>query len=948
MKYTGITLTATYDVRLVILSIVIAIFGSYIALDLAGQVSAAKGWVRQLWLIGGTIALGISIWAMHFIAMLGYQLPIPTVYDFTIVFVSMAIAIAGSGGGLFAITHQQPLGGLPLITGAMSLGLGIVGLHLTAMASMQVAAISVYEPKLMALSIAMAIAFSGGALWLAFHPSSENLIRESGRKIGSVILMAAAIVGMHYLAMAAVSFQKAERAIALLSPASNYAQLGITVSIATLIILILTLVASFFSQRTSAQLARAEALRQSEERFRSLVQNASDVIAIITADGTLNYLSPSFKRILGYEPEAWLGKKVLELVHPDDIDKAESVCLEAQDADAVTIKTEFRFQHIDGQIRDFEIIINNLLTEPSVAGIVATGRDITDRKLSEAALLESEKRYQNLYDFAPDAYSAIAADGTITSANQISADFLGYSKEELIGQPVLMTVFEGDRQLFQEWFTKIFTEKLVTGEMELRKARKNGSILWVRERSQLLFDEHGTPTELHVICRDITERKQAESQLLHSAFHDALTSLPNRALFTDRLERAISLAKRQEDYLFAVLFLDLDRFKVINDSLGHTFGDQLLIAVANRLATCLRPTDTAARLGGDEFTILLEGIKDISDAIRVADRIQAELKLPLILGEQEIFTMASIGIAMSDKSYEKPEQLLRDADIAMYRAKTLGKARYEIFNTDMHTRAVARLQLENDLRRAIERHEFQVYYQPIVSLQSGTIMGFEALVRWEHPTRGLLSPEEFLVVVEETGLGVPVDQWVLWTACRQMREWQLAFPAQPPMDICVNFCSRHFAQPNIVAEINTVLQEIGLNAQSLKLEITENAIMENDQSVTDVLLQLKALGIKVVIDDFGTGYSSLGRLHSFPIDILKIDRSFIANAETGITNLDIVATIVLLGHSLGMEVTAEGIETAGQLARLRELNCEYGQGYFFAEALNTKAAEALIVAKPQW
>ncbi len=948
MKYTQITLSGTYDVRLVIVSIVIAVFGSYIALDLAGQVWAAKNWVRQLWLTGGTIALGISIWAMHFIAMLGYQLPIPTVYDFTIVFVSMAIAIAGAGAGLFAIAHKEPLGGLPLITGAMSLGLGIVGLHLTAMASMQVAAISIYEPKLMALSIATAITFSGGALWLAFHPSAEHLITVCGRKIGSVTLMTTAIVGMHYLAMAAVSWKLTERALAPSSPATNYAQLGVTVSIATLIILILTLVASFCGQRTSAQLARAAALRQSEERFRSLVQNAFDVIAIITADGTLSYLSPSVKRILGYEPEDWLGKKALKLLHSEDFTKADSIYREVQRSPAINITTELRLLHINGQVRDFEIIINNLLAEPSVAGIVATGRDITERKLSEAALQESEKRYQNLYDFAPDAYSAIAADGTIKSANQISANFLGYTKEELIGQPALMTVFEGDRQLFQERFTKIFTEKLVTGEMELRKVRKDNSILWVRERSQLLFDEHGTPTELNVICRDITERKQAESQLLHNAFHDALTSLPNRALFTDRLERAISHAKRQENYLFAVLFLDLDRFKVINDSLGHTFGDQLLIAVANRIAACLRPIDTAARLGGDEFTILLEGIKDISDAIRVADRIQAELKLPLILGEQEIFTMASIGIAMSDKSYDKPEQLLRDADIAMYRAKTLGKARYEIFNTDMHTRAVARLQLENDLRRAIERHEFQVYYQPIVSLKSGTIIGFEALVRWQHPTRGLLWPEEFLAVVEETGLGVSVDQWVLRTACRQMHEWQLAFPTQPPLNICINFCSRHFAQPNLVVEIKTVLQETGLNAQSLKLEITENAIMENAQSVTDVLLQLKALGIKLAIDDFGTGYSSLGRLHSFPIDMLKIDRSFIVNAATEITNLDIVATIVLLGHSLGIEVTAEGIETAGQLALLRELNCEYGQGYFFAEALDTKAAEALIVAKPQW
>ncbi len=947
MKYTGISLTATYDVRLVILSIVIAVFGSYIALDLAGQVSAAKNWVRQLWLIGGTATLGISVWAMHFIAMLGYQLPIPTVYDFTIVFVSMAVAIAGSGAGLFVITRQQPLGGLPLLSGSLFMGLGIVGLHLTAMASMQISAISVYEPKQMILSVATAIAGSGGALWLAFHSNSENLIKATVRKIGSVTLMATAIVGMHYLAMAAVSFQQIS-AIAPLSPSSNYAQLGVTVGIGTFIILILTLVASFFGQRSSAQRARTEALRQSEERFRALVQNASDVIAIIATNGTLSYLSPSVERILGYEPQAWLGKKALRLVNYKDFSKANSVYREAQSSPGVNITTELRLRHKDDGLRHFEVIINNLLLHPSIAGIVATGRDITERKLAEAALKESEKRYQNLYDFAPDAYSAIAADGTIKSANQISADFLGYTKAELIGKPALMTVYVGDRSLFQEWFTKIFTQKQVTGEMELRKVRKDNSVLWVRERSQLLFDEQGNPTELHVICRDITERKLAESQLLHNAFHDALTSLPNRALFMDRLERALSHAKRQADYLFAVLFLDLDRFKVINDSLGHVFGDQLLIAIAARLTTCLRPTDTAARLGGDEFTILLEGIRDLSDAIKVADRIQAELKLPINLGEQEVFTTASIGIALSARSYDKPEELLRDADIAMYRAKALGKSRYEIFNIAMHTRAVARLQLENDLRRAIERQEFQIYYQPMVSLKTGTISSFEALVRWQHPTRGLLSPEEFLAVVEETGLSVLVDQWVLKTACRQMRVWQLAFPSNSPLTICINFCSQHFAQPNLVAEINAVLQETNLAAQNLKLEITENAIIENEQSVTQMLLQLKALGIKLAIDDFGTGYSSLGRLHSFPINILKIDRSFIANSGTEIGNLAIVETIITLAHSLGMEVTAEGVETAEQLARLRELNCEYGQGYFFAEALDSKAAETLIVANPQW
>lgn len=948
MIHTGITLTATYDVRLVALSIVLAVFGSYIALDLAGQILVTQGWVRKLWLSGGTLALGISIWAMHFIAMLAYQLPIPIVYDFRIVFVSMAIAIAGAGASIFLVSRKQPLAWLPLIGGSIGMGLTIVGLHLAAMSSMRVAAISVYDPKLMALSIATAIVGSGSALGMAFHTREQNWLTACGRKIGSTSLLATAIIGMHYLAMAAVRFQPTNQVVQQPSPAINNSWLAVVVGVATLIVLILTLIASFFGQRSSANLARAEALRQSEERFRSLVQNTSDVIAIITADCTLSYLSPSFKRILGYEPEAWLGKKSLELVHFEDITKVESVYHEAHHCPAVNLTTEFRLQHIDGQARDFEVVINNLLAEPSVAGIVVTGRDITERKQSEVALQESEKRYQNLYDFAPDTYFAIAADGTIKSVNQLGADFLGYRKEELIGKPALSILFASDQLMFQRWFTKIFSEKMVAGEMELRKVRKDNSVFWVRERSQLLFDEQEEPTELHIICRDITERKQAEAQLLHNAFHDPLTNLPNRALFMDRLERSLNQAKRQEDYLVAVLFLDLDRFKVVNDSLGHTFGDQLLITIADRLTTCLRPTDTAARLGGDEFTILLEGIKDISDAIKVADRIQTELKLPLILGEQEVFTTASIGIALSDKGYSKPGELLRDADIAMYRAKALSKARYEIFNADMHIQAVARLQLENDLRRAIERQEFQIYYQPIVSLKTGLTISFEALVRWQHPSRGLLSPTEFLAVVAETGLSVLVDQWVLKTACHQMHQWQQEMPADPPISICINFCSQHFTQPNLIEQVDSILKETGLNAQSLKLELTENVILENDQSVREMLLQLKALGIKLAIDDFGTGYSSLGRLRSFPLNILKIDRSFISDAGIEISNLDIVGTIIALAHSLGMDVTAEGVETAQQLAQLKELNCEYGQGYFFSEPLDTKATKALIMAKPQW
>lgn len=457
-----------------------------------------------------------------------------------------------------------------------------------------------------------------------------------------------------------------------------------------------------------------------------------------------------------------------------------------------------------------------------------------------------------------------------------------------------------------------------------------------------------------------TERFQAEKalrnsseHLMYNAFHDPLTGLPNRALFMDRLEHAIEHGKRHKDYLFAVLFLDLDRFKVINDSLGHTLGDQLLITIAGRLEACLRPTDTVARIGGDEFTALLEGLEDVSDVIRVAERIQQEITLPLDLGGQQVFTTVSIGIALnavdynSEKGYNRAEDILRDADVAMYRAKELGKAGYQMFSTSMHTQALARLQLETDLRLAIERGEFRIHYQPIISLETGKIIGFEALVRWEHPQRGFLHPDQFIPIAEEIGLLSSIDWWVLRASCRQTQQWQKQFIDNLPLSISVNLSNKQFTQPTLLEQIKQILQETSLDAQSLKMEITENVIMENGEAVIAKLWQLKALGIELAIDDFGTGYSSLGRLHDFPINILKIDRSFVSNMdERG--NLEVVRTIVTLAHHLSVDVIAEGVETAEQLAQLRELKCGYGQGYFFSRPLNSNAAEALILAKPQW
>ncbi|HYY98953.1 MAG TPA: EAL domain-containing protein, partial [Pyrinomonadaceae bacterium] len=454
---------------------------------------------------------------------------------------------------------------------------------------------------------------------------------------------------------------------------------------------------------------------------------------------------------------------------------------------------------------------------------------------------------------------------------------------------------------------------------------------------------HARPLHLIFQIQDITDRKRAEEQLLHDAFHDALTGLPNRALFMDHVKMAIQRSRRSGDRLFAALFLDLDRFKIVNDSLGHMVGDQLLVGIAHRLEACLRPGDTVARLGGDEFTILLEDLSENEDAIDVARRVQEAVTQPFNIGGHEVFTTASIGIALSTTGYERAEDLLRDADTAMYRAKMQGKKRHVVFDKAMHDRAMELLQLETDLRRAIQRREFFLHYQPIVSLETGKVASFEALVRWRHPERGLVMPGEFITVAEETGLIIPLGQWVLGEACRQMREWQKHYKIDEDVTVSVNLSSRQFSQADLTEQVASVLRETGLPAHSLKLEITESMVMENIDTAIDMLTQLRNLGVGISIDDFGTGYSSLSYLHRFPIDTLKIDRSFVTQMTDNTENAEIVRTIVTLARSLGMNVIAEGVETAAQLTQLRDLGCDFGQGYLFSKAVGAPAALDLVL-----
>jgi diguanylate cyclase (GGDEF)-like protein/PAS domain S-box-containing protein len=557
-----------------------------------------------------------------------------------------------------------------------------------------------------------------------------------------------------------------------------------------------------------------------------------------------------------------------------------------------------------------------------------------------AEMQKSEERFRSAFDHAAG-MALVAADGRWIKVNRSLCEMLGYTEEELLTTNFQAVTHQYDLGALLAQVTHLLEGRTASYQTEQRYLHKQGHVVWALLSVNKIAEAQTDAASLVFQIQDITDRKRAEAQLLHDAFHDGLTGLPNRALFMDRLKLAIARAKRHQGRQFAVLFLDFDRFKLINDSLGHQVGDLLLIGIAERLRATLRPEDTVARLGGDEFTILLDDLQDAAAAVEVADRLQKEVTRPFNLDGHEVFTSASIGIALSALGYEHPGEVLRDADAAMYRAKALGKARHEIFDQALHARALNLLQMETDLRRAVERQEFAVHYQPIVDLKSKKLQGFEALVRWQHQERGFISPLDFIPVAEDTGLIIPIGQWVLGEACRQLKEWQAMFP-DSQLQISVNLSTKQFAQPDLIEQIKKTLEETGLNPRSLKLEITESAVMENTEVAIRLLKELRTLGVELSIDDFGTGYSSLSYLHRFPLSTLKIDRSFISRMESQDENAQIVETIVMLARNLGMNVVAEGVETASQLSQLGALECEYGQGYFFSKPVNAEKAHQLL------
>ncbi|WP_254175085.1 bifunctional diguanylate cyclase/phosphodiesterase [Planktothrix pseudagardhii] len=583
-----------------------------------------------------------------------------------------------------------------------------------------------------------------------------------------------------------------------------------------------------------------------------------------------------------------------------------------------------------------EVELLTQLTDSLSFGIVALR--------AEQALRESEQRYRLLAENINDLVCLHDQDRRYLYLSPSCESLLGYGYNELIGKDPYILFHPDDRDRIVEEFRAVILGKNDIS-ITYRIRQKSGNYIWLETLTKPILNEAGKVVQIQTTSRDVTERILVQERFKYEALHDALTGLPNRNLLMERLKLGINRIRNFEGYRFAVLFLDLDRFKVINDSLGHLVGDQLLIATAHKLQSIVRSIDLVARIGGDEFVILLDEIKDIQEAIRVTERIFKTLTSPLIIEEREIYVSTSIGIVLGTKDYIRDSDLLRDADIAMYRAKNQGKARYEIFDREMHAVAIKRLHLENDLRRAIEQQQFLVYYQPIINLSNHRLIGFEALVRWQHPTRGFISPIEFIPLAEETGLIIMIDSWVLFTACQQLATWKIKFPHYLPLKMSINLSAQDFRKINLIEEIDHILMETGLEGQELTLEITESMLIENINKTIDLLTEIKLRNLEISIDDFGTGYSSLNYLHRFPVDYLKIDSSFVSQMQEENRNYQVVSTIIDLGHHLGLAIVAEGIETGQQMRWLRELGCKFGQGYLFAQPLSAQEIEIKYLHK---
>jgi len=695
----------------------------------------------------------------------------------------------------------------------------------------------------------------------------------------------------------------------------------------------------------SLRLAFEAELDKSRQLFSAFMDNSPMLTFVKDLEGRFLFCNPAFAQMLRRPKEEILGKTDLELW-------PERVASQLHEHDryvfeqAQTLQITETVERTPDETSHFQTTKFPLMENGKPFALGGVAMDITRQVQAEIALQQSEERHRIVAEYTHGMECWISPTGEMLYVSPSCERITGYPREYFLETPQALEalVCEEDLEPWREFHAGTIDDE----SLDYRVRHKNGSLRWVNEVKREVMGGNGGSMGSRISLRDITDRKEMELQLRHLALHDPLTGLANRTLCLDRIKHAMERSRRRARDSFSIIFLDLDRFKVLNDSLGHAFGDQVLVAVAGILRGSVRGFDTVSRFGGDEFVILLEELESPRETIQTVQRIRLALRQPLSIAGHEIQLTASLGITLGAQNAQSPADLLRNANVAMHQAKKAGRNRFKAFTWGMLERASRLLVLETDLRRAVARNEFYLMFQPIVQLNgSAALHGFEALVRWGHPHKGLISPAEFIPVAEECGLIVDIGLMVLREACLALMDWREATPLAQNLVMSVNLSPRQFSESTLVEDIKGVLTQTGLPPRHLKLEITETAIMDNAASAVDKLRKLKALGIALSIDDFGTGYSSMSSLQQFPLDTLKIDLSFVRRLEQEPEGLEIVKAIISLAHSLQLQVIAEGVETEGQRDILGGLSCEYAQGYLYAKPLTLDHALEYLLSSPQ-
>lgn len=923
------TLMQYYPVGLLIICLIISVFASYIAHDLPRLLLLSRGRTRRYWFLGGSFALGFGLWALHVIGTLTYcRMSGAGKYDLTALLASLGAAILVALAGI-GLSVRREISAAKLVRNGLLLGLGVCAMHAAGAMALDLTRIA-YSPILLGVAAVLTVLVCMAMQLLAhrFRRPAASISRLT--KAGCAVAMGIVIAAVQYVGMTAMRLSPITNAGTDEFKPTIYFWLALGVAGWSILVLGVVMLCANLADRRIAQQVALNG---------SLIEAASDCIVVLDASGRIMEFNPAAERIFGHRRAAAVGQSMPDLLFTTLLGNTyrEAIARYVRDPgdNPLGERTETTGMRADGSMFPLELTVTRIRkADPPI--LVAFMRDITDRRRAESALRESEERYRKLVHYSPDPV-IVHLNGMILFVNSAAAETLGAKEpEDLMGRFLADFIHPEDKELADFGLHAPPSRSTENGPVELRCYKLSGELIDLEVKS--IFVKWNGRGVMQTIARDVTAKKQAERTIRQMAYYDRLTGLPNRNLFLELMHGHLAHGESSGTET-AVMFIDLDRFKTINDTLGHHVGDELLKAFADMLASSMRKGDILSRIAGDEFLILIPGTM-AAEAEDIARTILSQANTPLMVEGYSLIVTPSIGISMFPKDSRDPEELIKYADAAMYRTKELGKNGYSFYDSNIRTISSREMQLEQGLHKALEQDEFLLHYQPRFELKTGRLAGVEALVRWNSPTHGMVSPQEFIPLAEESGLIVPIGELILRKACEQNRRWIDA--GYPSVRMAVNLSLVQFRQAHLVDRIERILRETGLPGELLELEITESVASQNERAVAERLQEVKSRGITVSIDDFGTGYSSLSYLRQYPLDVLKIDRSFIRNLPHSSDDTAIVQAIIAMAHSLHLNVCAEGVETKEQLDFLREHDCCEVQGYLLSKPKPAEEIELIL------